>query len=109
MLEELNNKLLKYINTNYGNIAFIEDDEVNIIRKKEELRLKIASTKNTYLENKCEYGIHLDYENRKDWHGRCSLEEYHNNNIVDDFLAKYGFEKVPPQMTIFDFFGEEVC
>lgn len=73
MLEQLNNKLLEYINKNYGNIAFIEENEVRIIRKKELIRFKIASTKNTYLENKCEYGIHLDYENKKDWCGSGSF------------------------------------
>ena len=65
MEEELNIKLKDYINSHYGNIAEIEDDEVIIKRNKEQIRLQITSTINTYLDNKCEYGIHLSYENKK--------------------------------------------
>lgn len=106
MLENLNYKLLDYINANYGNIAFMDDEEIKIIRKKEQIRFYITLTENTYLEDKCEYGIHLAYENKKDWCGSGSYEIYIDNNIVDKFLQKYGFLKQESQTTIFDFIGD---
>lgn len=106
MDKNLNLKLLDYINNNYGNIAFMDDDEIKIIREKEQIRFHITSTENTYLENKCEYGIHLDYDNKKDWCGSGSYEIYNDNNIVDIFLKKYRFSKQESQFTIFDFIGD---